>query len=124
MRRATVAAAPAAVVAAMPSSALADTTWTKVSPDYNSNIMVPGLGVTGTTAAVAWNRETAPNAANLETVSFRTTPTQEVVGPTNATVASAWQQLDWIHPFLPAPGGGLQLVFDGTHTTTFGDALN
>ena len=37
----------------------ADTTWTKVSGDYNANIVVPSLGLTGTTAVVAWTQRRA-----------------------------------------------------------------
>ena len=63
MRGATRIAAVAAtlvVLAVGAPAAGADTTWTKISTDYNANIVVPSLGLTGTTAVVAWTQETGP----------------------------------------------------------------
>ena len=64
MRRATRIAAIAATLAAVAVGAPfagADTTWTKVSTDYNANIVVPSLGLVGTTAVVAWTQQTSPS---------------------------------------------------------------
>ena len=69
----------AALVAGAPAAG-ADTTWTKISTDYNANIVVPSLGLIGTTAVVAWTQQTGPLTADIDTVSFTTSPTQDVIG--------------------------------------------
>jgi hypothetical protein len=102
----------------------ADTTWTKVSTDFNANIVIPSLGLTGTTAVVAWTQETSPSTSDLDTVSFTTSPTQDVIGPASNKAALAWAQIDFNEALFPAPGGGLQLVFNGIHTIVTGDPLN
>ena len=102
----------------------ADTTWTKVSTDYNANIVVPSLGLTGTTAVVAWTQETSPSTSDLNAVSFTTSPTQDVIGAVKLPVLTGWAQIDYTHALFPAPGGGLQLIFNGIHSTTTGDPLN
>jgi hypothetical protein len=115
------------VVAAMTasaSSASADTTWTKVSTDYNANIAIPALGLTGTTAVVSWMQQTSPSTSDLDAVSFTTSATQDVIGPAQSKVAQGWAQIAYNHALFPAPGGGLQLVFNGTHSLTTGDPLN
>ena len=48
----------------------ADTTWTKISTDYNANIAIPSLGLTGSTAVVAWTQETGPLTSDLNAVAF------------------------------------------------------
>ena len=58
-RIAVVAVTLAALVAGAPAAG-ADTTWTKISTDYNANIVVPSLGLIGTTAVVAWTQQTGP----------------------------------------------------------------
>ena len=58
-RIAVVTATLAALVAGAPAAG-ADTTWTKISTDYNANIVVPSLGLIGTTAVVAWTQQTSP----------------------------------------------------------------
>jgi hypothetical protein len=102
----------------------ADTTWTKVSTDYAANIVIPSLGLTGPTAVLAWTQETSPSTTDLNTVSFATSPTQDVIGAASSKAALAWAQIDFNNALFPAPGGGLQLVFNGTHTVVTGDPLN
>jgi hypothetical protein len=121
-RIAAVTATLAALAVGSPAAG-ADTTWTKVSTDYNANIVVPSLGLIGTTAVVAWTQETGPNSADLNTVSFTTSPTQDVAGPASSKAATAWAQLAYTHALFPAPGGGLQLTFAGIHSTNTGDPL-
>jgi hypothetical protein len=122
-RIATVAAVLAALAVGVPAAG-ADTTWTKISTDYNANITIPSLGLTGTTAVVAWTQQTGPESADIDTVSFATSPTQDVIGAAPSMAASAWSQIDFNQALFPAPGGGLQLVFNGTHSITTGDPLN
>jgi len=119
-RIAAVAAAMAALAVGSPVAG-ADTTWTKVSTDFNANIVIPSLGLTGTTAVVAWTQETSPSTSDLNTVSFTTSPTQDVIGPASNKAALAWAQIDFNEALFPAPGGGLQLVFNGIHTIVTGD---
>ena len=94
----------------------ADTTWTKVSTDHNSNSVVPSLGLSGSTAVVAWTQETGPSSSDVDAVSFTTSPTQDVIGGASSKPAAAWSQIDLDQALFPAPGGGLQLVFNGTHS--------
>jgi hypothetical protein len=122
-RIAAIAAALAALAVGAPVAG-ADTTWTKVSTDHNSNIVIPSLGVTGTTAVVAWTQETSPSTTDLNTVGFTTSPTQDVIGAASNKAAFAWAQIDFNNALFPAPGGGLQLVFNGTHAVVTGDPLN
>jgi hypothetical protein len=122
-RIAAVAAAMAALAVGSPVAG-ADTTWTKVSTDFNANIVIPSLGLSGTTAVVAWTQETSPSTSDLNTVSFTTSPTQDVIGPASNKAALAWAQIDFNEALFPAPGGGLQLVFNGIHTIVTGDPLN
>ena len=102
----------------------ADTVWTKVSTDFNANIAIPSLGLTGTTAVVAWTQQTGPLANDLDAVSFTTSPTQDVIGAAQSKVLTGWVQIDYNHALFPAPGGGLQLIFNGSHSSTTGDPLN
>jgi hypothetical protein len=116
-------AATLAVMTAGAPVAGADTTWTKISTDYAANIVVPSLGLTGSTAVVAWTQQTAPNSSDLNAVSFTTSPTQDVIGAASSKVATAWNQVDYTHALLPTAGGGLQLAFAGIHSITAGDPL-
>ena len=101
----------------------ADSTWTKVSGDYNANIVVPSLGLTGTTAVVAWTQATGPLTQDIDTVSFTTSPTQDVIGPSASKAAQAWASLDYTHALFTPPSGGLALAFAGIHSTTTSDPL-
>jgi hypothetical protein len=120
---AAVAAALAALSLGTPGAG-ADTTWTKISTDFNANIAIPSLGLTGTTAVVAWTQETSPSTSDLNAVSFTTSPTQDVIGPAQSKVLQGWAQIEYTHALFPAPGGALQLIFNGIHSTTTGDPLN
>ncbi len=102
----------------------ADTTWTKVSTDFSANIAIPSLGLTGTTAVVAWTQATGPSTTDLDAVSFTTSPTQDVIGAAQSKVLTGWAQIDYTHALFPAPGGALQLIYNGIHSTTTGDPLN
>jgi hypothetical protein len=122
MRIAAMAGLVAAVMLA-PAGAGADTIWTKVSTDYAANIVVPSLGLTGTTAVVAWTQQTSPSASDLNTVSFTTSPTQDVTGLAQSKVATGWGQIDYTHSLFAAPGGGLQLAWAGIHSVQPADPL-
>jgi hypothetical protein len=102
----------------------ADTTWTKISTDYNANIVIPSLGLTGTTAVVAWTQETSPSTSDLNAASFTPSATEDAAGLVQTKVLQAWAQIDYTHAIFPAPGGGLQLIYNGIHSTTTGDPLN
>ena len=117
-----VAATLALTAVALP-VASADTTWTKVSTDYDTNIVVPSLGLSGSTAVVAWTQETGPSSSDLNAVSFTTSPTKDVIGAASSKVAQGWAEIDFTHGLFPAPGGGLQLAFAGIHSTATGDPL-
>jgi hypothetical protein len=121
-RIAAVVATLAAVAAGAPVAG-ADTTWTKVSTDYNANIVVPSLGLAGTTAVVAWTQQTGPLTADLDTVAFTTSPTADVIGPAAGKAALGWASLGYTHALYSPPGGGLALAFSGIHSTNSGDPL-
>ena len=95
-RIAAVAAALAALALGAPLAG-ADTTWTKISTDYNANIVVPSLGLTGSTAVVAWTQETSPSTSDLNAVSFTTSPTEDVIGAVQSKVADG-VGADRLHP--------------------------
>jgi hypothetical protein len=101
-RIAAVTAVLAALAAGVPAAG-ADTTWTKVSADSNANITIPSLGLTGTTAVVAWTQQTGPESADIDTVSFATSPTQDVIGAATSKAASAWTQIGYTQALFPAP---------------------
>jgi hypothetical protein len=122
-RIAAVAATLAALAVGAPFAG-ADTTWTKISGDFTANIANPSLGLTGTTAVVTWTQETSPSTSDLNAMSFTTSPTQDVIGPAQSKVLTAWAQIDYAHALFPAPGGGLQLIFNGIHSIVTGDPLN
>jgi len=121
-RIAVVTATLAALVVGVPAAG-ADTTWTKISTDYNANIVVPSLGLIGTTAVVAWTQETGPLTADIDTVSFTTSPTQDVAGAASSKAAVGWASLGYTHALFSPPGGGLSLAFSGIHSTNTGDPL-
>jgi hypothetical protein len=121
-RMGALAAALAALAVASPLAA-ADTTWTKVSTDYNANIVVPSLGLTGTTAVVAWTQPTSPSTADIDAVSFATSPTQDVIGPATSKAADSWASLGYTQALYATPGGGLALAFAGIHSTNSTDPL-
>jgi hypothetical protein len=121
-RSAAAAAALVALALGAPAAG-ADTTWTKVSADFPSNSVVPSLGLTGATAVVAWTQATAPDAADLDAVSFATSPTQDVIRAATSQVATAWSQIDESGALTQVPGGGLQLTFAGIHSSVSGDPL-
>jgi|tagenome__1003787_1003787.scaffolds.fasta_scaffold20879217_1 hypothetical protein len=123
MRIAAVAAVVVAAAVGVPVAG-ADTTWTKVSTDFKANIAIPSLGLTGTTAVVTWTQETSPSTSDLDAVSFTTSPTQDVIGAAQSKVLTGWAQIDYAHALFPAPGGSLQLIYNGIHSTTTGDPLN
>jgi hypothetical protein len=98
----------------------ADTTWTKISTDFQSSIEVPSLGLTGSTVVVVWTQTTATASVDLNATSFTTSPTQDVIGPATAKAAVGWGQLGDSHALFPAPGGGLQLWFNGIRAPLIG----
>ena len=123
-RIAVVTATLAALAVGAPAAG-ADTTWTKVSTDYNANIVVPSLGLTGTTAVVAWTQETSPSTTRSRRGQLHDLADagrdRRRDQPRSLT---GWAQIDYTHALFPAPGGGLQLIFNGIHSTTTGDPLN
>jgi|tagenome__1003787_1003787.scaffolds.fasta_scaffold20978014_2 hypothetical protein len=122
MRIAAVAATLVALAVGAPAAG-ADTTWTKVSTDYDANIVVPSLGLVGSTVVVAWTLETSPLTQDIDTVSFTTSPTQDVIGPATSKAAEAWASLGYVHSFFTPPGGGLGLAYGGIHSTNSTDPL-
>src|SRR6476469_11206101 len=102
-RIAVVTATLAALVVGVPAAG-ADTTWTKISTDYNANIVIPSLGLTGTTAVVAWTQETSPSTSDLNAASFTPSTTEDAAGLVQTKVLQAWAQIDYTHAIFPAPG--------------------
>ena len=123
MRSAALAAVLLALGVGVPAAG-ADTTWTKISTDFTANIATPSLGLTGTTAVVAWTQSTSPSTTDLNAVSFTTSPTQDVIGAAQSKVLQGWAQIDYNHALFPSAGGGLQMIYNGIHTTVTGDPLN
>ena len=111
-------AAVLAVVAAVVPAAGADTTWTKVSTDYAGNNVVPSLALSGPGAVLAWAQRTGPNTTDLNTLTFTTTPTADVIGGVNVPVIQGWSLIDARPALFAAPGGGLQMVYSGSLSGT------
>ncbi|HET6174553.1 MAG TPA: hypothetical protein VFD90_18245 [Gaiellales bacterium] len=122
VRIAALAATLAALAVGSPAAG-ADTTWTKVSTDFNANIVVPSLGLTGSTAVVAWTQQTSPSTSDIDAVSFATSPTQDVSGAVTTKAAEGWASLGFTHALYAVPGGGLALAFAGIHSTNTSDPL-
>ena len=91
----------------------ADTTWTKVSGDYNANIVVPFARPDGDDCRGGVDAGDGPADPDIDTVSFTTSPTQDVIGPSASKAAQAWASLDYTHALFTPPGGGLALAFAG-----------
>ena len=107
----------AALVAGAPAAG-ADTTWTKISTDYNANIAIPSLGLTGTTAVVAWTQQTGPFTADLDAVSFTTSPTQDVIGArSHEGPRRAGRRSTTPTRSSRLPAAASQLIFNGIHST-------
>lgn len=119
---AVVVAALAAMVVGLPAAG-ANTTWTKVSTDSNANIVVPSLGLNAGTPVVAWTQQTSPSTTDINTVSFTTSPTQDVIGAVASKAAEGWAQVDFTHALFTPPGGGIALAFSGFHSTNSTDPL-
>ncbi len=110
--------------ATIPASAMADTTWTKISSDYASNITVPEMAVLGSTAVVAWEQDTSPSTADILSDTFQTSPANDVANGVPGKVAEGWDEVDYHQSLMPTPAGGLEIAFGGTHSTALGDPLN
>jgi hypothetical protein len=67
-----------AVALLVPSSASADTTWTKISSDYFSNITIPEIGILGSTAVLTWEQDTSPSTQDIVSDTFQTSPANDV----------------------------------------------
>ena len=109
--------------ATIPASAMADTTWTKISSDYASNITVPEMAVLGSTAVVTWEQDTSPTTADILSDTFQTSPANDVANGVPGKVAEGWDEVDYRQSLIPTPAGGLEIAFGGTHSTALGDPL-
>ncbi len=123
-RIAAVAAALAALALGAPLAG-ADTTWTKISTDYNANIVDAvaradrldrgrGLDAGDEPVHERPERRQLHDLADAGRDRRRRAPRS----------LTGWAQIDYTHALFPAPGGGLQLIFNGIHSTTTGDPLN
>jgi hypothetical protein len=95
-------------------TAAADTTWTRISTTFDSNIVVPSLALDGSNAVAAWGYRVSANNERVEAVTFRPALNGDAVslaGPSAA--ASNWVQVDTAPQLFPRPGGGLQLAWGG-----------
>ena len=103
-------------------TATADTTWTRISPTFNTNLVEPSLAADGANAVAAWGFEAAPNDARLQAVTFRPSLSGDAVslaGP--APVVSGWIGVGAAPQLFPKAGGGLQIAFEGFRSITTGD---
>jgi hypothetical protein len=109
--------------AVIPASAMADTTWTKISSDYASNITVPELAVLGSTAVVTWEQNTSPTTEDILSDTFQTSPANDVANGVAGKVVDGWDEADYRQALIPTPGGGLEIAFGGIHSTVSDDPL-
>jgi hypothetical protein len=109
--------------AVIPASAMADTTWTKISSDYASNITVPEMAVLGSTAVVTWEQDTSPTTADILSDTFQTSPANDVANGVPGKVAEGWDEADYRQSLIPTAGGGLEIAFGGIHSTVSNDPL-
>ena len=106
-----------------PTVASADTTWTKISSDYFSNITIPEIGVLGSTAVVTWEQDTSPSTEDIVSDTFVTSPANDVANGVPGKVADGWASLDRAQAIVPTASGGLQIAFSGIHSTNSADPL-
>ena len=123
LRRLTVLVSAALVAHAVAAGAAwADTTWTRISTNFDSNIVVPSLALDGGNAVAAWGYRVSPNNERAEAVTFRPALTGDAVslaGPSAA--ASNWVGVDTAPQLFPRPGGGLQFAWAGFRSTNTSD---
>lgn len=103
-------------------SAAADTTWTRISTNFDSNIVVPALALDGSNAVAAWGYRVGPNNERIEAVTFRPALNGDAVslaGP--AAAAANWVGVDTAPQLFPKAGGGLQLAWAGFRSTDVRD---
>jgi hypothetical protein len=115
-------AAAAAAVLAHTGTAAADTTWTRISPNFSSNIVEPSLAADGANVVAAWSFQAGPSDARLQAVTFRPSLSGDAVslaGP--VPVVTGWGGIGEAPQLFPKLGGGLQIAFEGFRSTTPGD---
>jgi len=94
-------------------------TWTPIGSAGRSGITVPSFALDGGQVVAAYL--TAEGTA--ESATFAAAAKTGVGGLVHTTIVSRWSQLQ--DPILlPRPGGGLQALVAGFHSTTTGDPLN
>ena len=90
-----------------------DKRWTAISTAGKSNTVVPSIALDGGKVVVAYRID----GKSAEAVTFTPSPAADVVGARRDQITSSWSNLD--DPvLLPRPGGGLQVLFSGLHSTT------
>jgi hypothetical protein len=112
-----------ATALAVPVTASADTTWTKISSDSASSITVPEIGILGSTAVVTWEQDTSPTTQDILSDTFQTSPANDVASGVPSKVADGWDEADYRQALIPTPAGGLEIAFGGIHSTVLGDPL-
>ena len=85
--------------------------------------MVPSLAVHAGRVVAVWHVATGPSTADLASLTFDTSPERDVASGATGTAASGWASIGYSPALVPAPGGGLQLFFDGIHSTSTTDPL-
>jgi hypothetical protein len=111
------------VLAALPAVARSAPTpaWTKLGATTDSNLPVASLALDGGRVVGAWWVPGATNSAQV--VTFAPTVADAGRAPANVEAAAGWATLS--DPVLLArPGGGLQILLSGLHSTTTGDPLS
>jgi hypothetical protein len=116
--------AGALVCGALAGGARADTTWEKVSPTVNSNLVVASLARDGDNVVAAWGYGPTTSTGRLEALTFRTSRSDDVINPVGPhAAADNWRTVGSTPQLFPKPGGGLQVVFGGFRTTQSSDPL-
>jgi hypothetical protein len=112
-----VAAAAAIVLTGLPAVASASSPWHQVTGSNGANIdQVALLRTAGGTLHVAWHVPTGGSSDDLHDTSISASGTVEAT----TSVVAGWAAMD--NPALvPAPGGAIQVLFGGIHTTNSGD---
>jgi hypothetical protein len=96
--------------------------WSKISGDGVSSIQAPSLALDGADVVGAWIR-THDGAIDAEVTTFHPTSGAAGRGPTTVAASPGWVALGPPR-LLGRPGGGLQLMLSGIHSTNSGDPLN
>jgi hypothetical protein len=96
--------------------------WARISQaNDTSNQPSASMMLRGATVVAAFDRA---STSAQETAVFTPSVAQGAVGITHANATPGWSQALDDPQLLASAGGGLQMITDGSHSTTTGDPLN